>query len=43
MPPEKYGQIGPGYNQARTADPYLLERMRSHLQPESGKRHLDVG
>lgn len=40
---EKYDQIGTGYNQTRKADPYLLERMRAHLQPVESTKHLDLG
>ena len=40
---EKYDRIGRRYNHTRRADPYLLERMRLHLQPENGRQYLDVG
>ncbi|MEO1413640.1 MAG: methyltransferase domain-containing protein [Bacteroidota bacterium] len=39
----KYNRIGKNYNQTRKADPYLASRMEHHLQPEPGKRYLDIG
>lgn len=39
----KYDKIGTGYNSTRNADPYLIERILHHLQPESNKTYLDIG
>lgn len=39
----KYGRIGLDYNQTRKADPYLTERLLSHLNPTKGKIYLDIG
>ncbi|MFK7925627.1 MAG: class I SAM-dependent methyltransferase [Bacteroidia bacterium] len=40
---EKYDRIGQGYNDTRTADPYLLSRMQALLAFESGEQVLDIG
>ncbi|MCB0596315.1 MAG: methyltransferase domain-containing protein [Lewinellaceae bacterium] len=41
--PEKYDQIAPHYNHTRQADPYLLERLFHHLNPQKGSQYLDIG
>lgn len=41
--PEKYNQIGLGYDHTRRADPYLLERLYSHLHPKKDAQYLDIG
>ncbi|WP_259066901.1 class I SAM-dependent methyltransferase [Mucilaginibacter sp. X4EP1] len=38
-----YNTIGKGYNLTRKADPYLVSRLLHFLQPETGKRYLDIG
>lgn len=40
---EKYDRIGHGYNDTRTADPYLLSRMQALLAFEAGQQVLDIG
>jgi ubiquinone/menaquinone biosynthesis C-methylase UbiE len=39
----KYDKIGAGYNSTRKADPYLVERLLYHLQPNSNRLYLDIG
>lgn len=39
----KYDDIGKGYNTTRQADPYLLERLYSHLEPHRKGHYLDIG
>ena len=39
----KYDTIGKTYNQTRTADPYLLERLYKHLNPHADGSYLDIG
>ncbi|TYA74219.1 class I SAM-dependent methyltransferase [Seonamhaeicola marinus] len=39
----KYNTIGKGYNNTRKPDPYLVERMLFHLQPQTALRYLDIG
>jgi SAM-dependent methyltransferase len=39
----KYDAIGKGYNDTRTADPYLLERLHYHLNPIHKGWYLDIG
>lgn len=38
-----YDKIGIGYNSTRQADPYLLVRLLSHLQPKADRLYLDIG
>ncbi|MGE3803001.1 MAG: class I SAM-dependent methyltransferase [Candidatus Kapaibacterium sp.] len=38
-----YNTIGIGYDDTRKADPYIVERFLNLLQPELGKRYLDIG
>lgn len=38
-----YDQIGQGYNQTRTADPFLRDRLFTLLSPKTGKTYLDIG
>ncbi len=40
---EKYDSIGIGYNQTRTADPYLVERLFHHLNSSPNGQYLDIG
>ena len=40
---EKYDRIGIGYNQTRKADPYLVERLFSILNPTKEAHYLDIG
>lgn len=40
---EKYDRIGKAYNDTRSADPYLLSRMRALLDYEAGQQVLDIG
>ena len=40
---EKYDQIGLHYNHTRQADPYLVERLFHHLNPQKGSQYLDIG
>ncbi|WP_299549084.1 class I SAM-dependent methyltransferase [Seonamhaeicola sp.] len=39
----KYDKIGLDYNDTRKPDPYLVERMLFHLQPEKDGLYLDIG
>ncbi len=39
----KYDRIGGGYNNTRTADPYLTDRLIALLQPEKDKAYFDLG
>lgn len=39
----KYDKIGIGYNQTRKPDPYLLSRLKHHLNPLAGRVYLDIG
>ncbi|GAA0194939.1 class I SAM-dependent methyltransferase [Fulvivirga kasyanovii] len=39
----KYDSIGINYNCTRKADPYLLQRIYAHLNPETDKLYLDIG
>ena len=39
----KYDKIGINYNQTRRADPYLVQRMLHHIQPQEGHHYLDIG
>lgn len=39
----KYDRIGKKYNTTRKADPYLFERLLTHLNPKLDKHYLDVG
>lgn len=39
----KYDKIGTGYNSTRQADPYITERLFSHLQPQANRLYLDIG
>ena len=39
----KYDHIGKGYNNTRKADPFLLERLRYHLNPIHEGLYLDIG
>jgi ubiquinone/menaquinone biosynthesis C-methylase UbiE len=39
----KYNHIGKGYNYTRKADPYLLERLRYHLNPIGEGLYIDIG
>lgn len=39
----KYDHIGNGYNNTRKADPYILERLRYHLNPIKEGFYLDIG
>lgn len=38
-----YDQIGDGYNQTRTADPYIVSRLLHFLSPREGQIFLDIG
>ncbi len=40
---EKYDIIGINYNETRKPDPYLVNRLYHHLQPQNGKKYLDIG
>ncbi|MFK7747512.1 MAG: class I SAM-dependent methyltransferase [Kordia sp.] len=39
----KYNHIGKGYNNTRKADPFILERIRYHLNPIHNGLYLDIG
>ena len=39
----KYDRIGKYYNQTRTADPYIAERLIYHLKPSRAATYLDIG
>jgi ubiquinone/menaquinone biosynthesis C-methylase UbiE len=39
----KYDHIGKGYNNTRKADPFILERLRYHLNPIHNGLYLDIG
>ena len=38
-----YNKIGANYNSTRKPDPYIFNRLQALLQPEIGKRYIDVG
>lgn len=38
-----YNRIGNDYNSTRKADPYLFGRLEALLEPQPGKRYLDIG
>lgn len=39
----KYDYIGFGYNETRSADPYIAERLLKKLNPKTNRLYLDVG
>lgn len=39
----KYNKIGTNYNQTRKADPYLVEQLLKHLNPNKDGFYLDIG
>ena len=43
MPETIYNKIGNGYNRTRKADPYIVSRLYSLLNPQKGKTYLDIG
>lgn len=39
----KYDKIGNNYNRTRKADPYLVEKLYTYLQPTNNGLYLDIG
>jgi ubiquinone/menaquinone biosynthesis C-methylase UbiE len=42
-PNSLYNQIGPGYDQTRSPDPYITDRLFALLSAVEGNRYIDIG